>query len=339
MVTGTLRKLVTFTLFLSLLVVMLGAYTRLTTSGLGCPDWPGCYGNLAPANTLDVLEAKKAWTEMIHRYCAGTVGLLILIINILSIYGNFSGKKLSWKIPLFLLGLVVFQALLGMWTVTLKLVPWVVMGHLLGGILIFCGLAYLRVSIIEPRIVGPRPNLHNRNNVGWALAQHLIIFAIVLLFLQIALGGWVSANYAGIACIGFPTCNGSWWPSIDWHHALNFFLPIGVNYEGGILEAGARIGIQWIHRIGAMVVASYILGLSIYLLQKKYQPLHKIVMFIMVLIITQFILGVINVTYQLPLASAVLHNGCAALLLATMFALLYMTNNPGKSYLSLGEER
>lgn len=305
-----IRRLVTITTLLSLVVVMVGAYTRLTASGLGCPDWPGCYGRIAPMG-MDLLQSQKAWTEMIHRYCAGLVGLFIAVINIAVFMGNRQRKKLPWRMPLFLLGLVVFQALLGMWTVTLRLVPWVVLGHLLGGVLIFASLVYLRLELsryMSPADLRIKP---------W------ITLGIFIILGQIALGGWVSSNYAGIACIGFPTCNGSWWPSIDWTHAFNFFLPIGINYEGGVLESTARVGIQWIHRLGALVVFLYILSLSAYLLQKRYRSLHACVLTVLILVLMQCALGVINVVYQLPIIAAVLHNGCAAMLLATMFAMRY----------------
>lgn len=321
----SIRYISTVALIFALLVVMLGAYTRLTHAGLGCPDWPGCYGNLvlpsvqselshAQKQYPDVpIETRKAWTEMLHRYAAGTLALLILLL-VLSVFSSSLQKKpLPKLLPLGLIFLVGLQAVLGMWTVTLKLLPVVVMSHLLGGILIFSGLCYFRwqLSKIESQ---------NLPTWRWGIAG-----GIVIVLVQIGLGGWVSSNYAGIACIGFPQCNAQWFLPLHFSQGFNLFSPVGANYQGGLLDNEVRVTIQIIHRLGALVTAGYVLTLSGLLLtrtKKKY--IHTLAWCAVILVLTQFALGVLNVIYLLPLWIAVAHNGVAALLLATMFSLFYL---------------
>jgi len=323
-----LRCVATVSIGLALLVVMLGAYTRLTNAGLGCPDWPGCYGRMAvsslqgelpnaQARFPDVpIEARKAWTEMVHRYAAGALVLLIVLMNA---YGCVVSEA-PRRIPLVLLFLVAFQALLGMWTVTLKLFPLVVMGHLLGGLLIFSCLCYYRAQLSSVKRVG---------NPNW---RFWITFGLLLIFCQIALGGWVSSNYAGVACIGFPTCNGRWLPHFDFSHAFNLFLPVGANYQGGVLDSAARVTIQFVHRLGALVVATYVLILSGWLWFRVYFiPLRIAAFMAIFLVLVQVGLGIINVVYQLPLQIAVLHNGVAALLLALFFMMRYVVSGGARN--------
>lgn len=323
---NVLRYVVSIAMVLALLVVMLGAYTRLTNAGLGCPDWPGCYGHMVLPSAQHQLikaqrqypeipiESRKAWTEMAHRYAAGTLGLFIFIIGGLVLYRNWFTKKppFPWILPLILGFLVLFQAALGMWTVTLKLLPIVVMAHLLGGVLIFASLCYyrLQLSTIKPVSLPGR---------FW------IFLGVVFVFCQIALGGWVSANYAGISCIGFPTCNGQWLPKLHLYQGFNLFSSVGANYQGGVLDNDVRMTIQWIHRVGALIVAGYILLLSIFLLSTvSHRSIRYMTGLVLVLITLQFTLGILNVVYLLPLAIAVLHNGVAALLLAVMLMLSYL---------------
>jgi len=314
-----LRLLVIFAAVLALFVVMLGAYTRLTDAGLGCPDWPGCYGHMIiqqPSSQHHLstpVESRKALTEMVHRYFAGTLASLIFVIWFSVLLGNRGKKKYPSRLPSLLVLLVLFQAALGMWTVTLKLLPVVVMGHLLGGISIFAGLCYFQMQLSPYK--GPK-------RPGW---RFFIGLGAVLVFLQIALGGWVSANYAGVACVGFPRCNGIWWPILHFSKGFNLFSSIGANYQGGVLDSGVRITIQWVHRLGAFVVAGYmvILGLAIVLRFKK-SKLRLFAWILLFLILIQFALGIANVVYLLPLWVAVLHNGGAALLLATVVMMRYL---------------
>ncbi|MBA3537721.1 MAG: COX15/CtaA family protein [Tatlockia sp.] len=321
-----IRYAVLIAVFLALFVVMLGAYTRLTDAGLGCPDWPGCYGHLvlpSAQTKLDSaqnlypqipIEARKAWTEMAHRYVAGTLGLLILFIAGSVVWRRFQGFRLPLLLPLALIVLVLFQAALGMWTVTLKLLPVVVLGHLLGGILIFsclCRLA-MQLSSVKPISL---PQWH-----FW------IALAALIVFCQIALGGWVSSNYAGIACIGFPQCNGQWLPPLHFSQGFNMFAPVGANYQGGVLDNEIRMTIQFIHRLGAIVTALYILVLASLLVVKVRNRCLRVLAFLAILLVlVQFFLGVMNVVYLLPLWIAVAHNGVAALLMALLLMMLYLS--------------
>ncbi|RUR02370.1 COX15/CtaA family protein [Legionella septentrionalis] len=332
-----LRRITTLALILALFVVMLGAFTRLTDAGLGCPDWPGCYGHLVLPTAQNKLthmqtqypgafiETQKAWTEMIHRYAAGSLGLLTLCIFLgVHRYHRFlrsenpvfsqNAIQVSKKLPLILLGLLLFQALLGMWTVTLKLLPIVVMAHLLGGMLIFATLCYFRwqLSDFTPKYL-PR----------W---RFWIALGALLVFMQIALGGWVSSNYAGVACVGFPQCNGEWVPDLYFSQGFNLFSPVGANYQGGLLDNHVRVTIQFIHRVGAYVTASYVIILALCLLKKtQYSHLRAVALAALLLVLGQFLLGVFNVIYLLPLKVAVAHNGLAALLFAAMCSLLYLS--------------
>lgn len=313
-----LITLVTVAMVLALGVVMLGAYTRLTDAGLGCPDWPGCYGKLvlpSAPNELNQaqanypgspIEAGKAWTEMAHRYAAGTLATLILCIAVLALLRKTVPKTL----PLVLVGLVIFQALLGMWTVTLKLLPVVVMSHLLGGIIIFACLCRYRVQLSTYQ-----PIVNSK-------VHALMLVGFILLVIQIALGGWVSANYAGIACIGFPRCNGQWLPQLHFLQGFNLLSPVGANYQGGVLDSDARMTIQIIHRMGALVVGCYLGALSLFLLwRSSYSPVRLGALAVLLLLLTQISLGILNVVYLLPLPVAVLHNGVGALTLAAVFCL------------------
>jgi len=322
----SIRIAATIAVLLALFVVMLGAYTRLTDAGLGCPDWPGCYGQLVlPAADAGLkqaqttfpqipIESRKAWTEMAHRYAAGTLALLILFIGISVIRKRFQGVLLPWHLPVALLILVVFQAALGMWTVTLKLLPVVVMGHLLGGIVIFACLSRFRLQM---------SSLAGQDLPQWRCWLRL---GVLIVFLQIALGGWVSSNYAGISCIGFPQCNGIWWPELHFAKGFNLFSPVGANYQGGVLDNEVRVSIQFVHRLGAVLTATYVLILSgLILLKSRSKYLKAAAWLLALLVLLQFILGVMNVIYLLPIHVAVAHNGVAALLLATIFSALHFT--------------
>lgn len=321
-----LRLIAFFAMILAFIVVMLGAYTRLTHAGLGCPDWPGCYGQMVvPSQTQQQmavqkmyptapLEARKAWTEMIHRYVAGTLALLIVGINILAWFNRRQGASVI--LPTVLLGLICFQAALGMWTVTLKLLPIVVMGHLLGGLLIFGGLVYLN-------LLGSADNFYpkalRRDPSVWT---KWLYWALSIVFCQIALGGWVSSNYAGLACVGFPQCNGQWLPPLTWEHSFQLWSTVGANYQGGLLDIASRVTIQMVHRLGALITVIYLGSLAIKLLRTDSTIFIKWNVAIMLAcLIAQIALGIINVLYMLPLWAAVAHNGMAALLFAAVIGL------------------
>ncbi len=317
-------RVVAFTaLILSFVVVMVGAYTRLTDAGLGCPDWPGCYGHYAVPKSQDQLqqaqmqypqlpvESEKAWTEMIHRYLAGTLGLLVILLSLSLLVKRLRGNTQLWCLPMVLITLIFFQAALGMWTVTLKLLPVVVMGHLLGGMLIVACLSRVNLEI---------NHFSKTASVRW---RPWLILGLAILFIQIALGGWVSSNYAGISCIGFPQCNGLWVPKLHFSQGFNLFSALGTNYQGGVLEHEVRVTIQFIHRVGALITAVYLFSLGMAILTRGVAGFRVIGLILSILVVVQFVLGIINVTHLLPLAIAVAHNGVAALLFAVLFSALY----------------
>lgn len=198
-----------------------------------------------------------------------------------------------------------------MWTVTLKLLPVVVMGHLLGGMLIVACLSRLNLQLNQ---------FPQTASIRW---RPWLILGLIILFTQIALGGWVSSNYAGISCIGFPQCNGQWIPKLHLTQGFNLFSVVGANYQGGVLEHEVRVTIQFIHRIGALITAVYLLILGIAMFFRGFNEFKKIGFIICILVAVQFALGIVNVTHLLPLAVAVAHNGVAALLFAILFSALY----------------
>ncbi len=326
---GTARKILLAALLLTFVVVVLGAYVRLSDAGLGCPDWPGCYGHLigvpdtdselahAQNNFEREVEASKAWKEMIHRYCAGTLGILIFIIAIALFKKDHRGERHALAGSL-LAAVLIFQALLGMWTVTLQLKPLIVMGHLLGGFTLFNLLVWQwwRTSSLQPQI-----NLASANTLF-----KLAIFTVMVLVGQIALGGWVSSNYAALACVDFPQCQQSWWPMMDFKDAFILWRGLGIDYEFGVLDHPARVAIHYVHRIGALVTTLVILYYAFRLLKCSNQSgiFRTNVFIIMGLLLLQVSLGISNVVFKLPLPIAVMHNGVALLLLASLVSSISM---------------
>ncbi len=305
------RRMAGAALLLALLVVMLGAYVRLSDAGLGCPDWPGCYGKavVPGATTLypeRPLVAHKAWKEMIHRYAAGTLGLLILGLFLMT----RQKPALAWARPYTsgLLLLVIFQSLLGMWTVTLKLHPLVVMGHLLGGLSVT---ALLLVAWLGPR---ERRLPTGPGVVVWGR------LALIVVVLQITLGGWTSANYATTSCPDFPTCQGSWWPPMNFADAVWPSAPPSAgDYEGGTLAGDSRTAIHFTHRLGAVLTLLVVGGLAYQLLRMRGAARIGGV-WLGGMLVLQFGLGVANIWLHFPLGVAVAHNGGAALLLLSLVA-------------------
>lgn len=312
---------------LALMVIMHGAYTRLSDAGLGCPDWPGCYGKLVmPRSPQDIKKAQtafphnpivsaKAWTEMTHRYLAGTLGLLILA---LAVWALMRKRKIHTQrvwVPWLLVALVGVQAALGMWTVTLKLLPLVVMSHLLGGMTIAALLWWMSLSnrdIMQP------PAYKVSTLKPWAVG------AIIIVALQIFLGGWTSTHYAGLACPTFPFCHGSLFPPLHLKTAFNVFSPVGPNYNGGHLAMDARVTIQMVHRYGALITTAYLLPFSLALMMvNEFKTLRPLGVMILSILCIQFTLGVLNIVHQLPLWVAVAHNGVAALMLLTLVTVIY----------------
>lgn len=310
-----MRPLVYFTTFLAFCVIVLGAYVRLSDAGLGCPDWPGCYGEVvvphpherdeAQARFPDKpLEPHKAWKEMMHRYLAGTLGLLILVITVAAWRGQT--LRPSRGLATMLLALVTFQALLGMWTVTELLKPVIVSAHLLGGLATLSLLVWLSL-----RLKSAPSDRAGRISLSRLLAA----VALLVLVGQIALGGWTSSNYAALACPDFPTCQGQWVPPMDAANAFRLHRELGYSADGELLSLPALTAIQWTHRVGALVTLLILGTLSLRLFRT---PLRHHGAWLLVLLLTQIGLGVANVLLRLPLPIAVLHNAVAALLLISM---------------------
>ncbi len=304
-------------------VVILGAWVRLTDAGLGCPDWPGCYGVLTVPQTEEQLARAEqfrpdravdigaAWREMIHRYLAGILGLMTLALAVLAIV-NRRDPEQPVALPVGLLALIIFQSLLGMWTVTLLLKPLIVMLHLLGGLTTLGGLFLLaRMARHTPR--PPREGLGLRR---------LGIAGLAVLVVQIALGGWTSTNYAALACPDFPTCQTQWWPDMDFNEAFIMWRGLGVDYEHGILDGEANTAIHMTHRIGAVIASAVLLWLATAALRRSdSRRVHRAAWLMTAALVAQVSIGILIVLYSLPLGLATAHNGMAALLLLAVINL------------------
>ncbi|CAN4274047.1 cytochrome c oxidase assembly protein [Methylophilaceae bacterium] len=308
------KGLVLAATLLALCVVSLGAYVRLTDAGLGCPDWPGCYGTLTvPQSEAAILQAQttypnssvevgKAWREMAHRYLAGTLGLFVLSIFVLGWKARNEIKSSPYTSS-FLLLLIGFQAMLGMWTVTMLLKPAIVSGHLLGGMSTLALLSWL-----AHRHWG----YYSDSIVTCQRLRLAIRLALVLLFMQIFLGGWTSTNYAALACTDFPTCHGAWVPDMDFSDAFHMVRELGLSKDGSTLSLASLTAIQWTHRVGALVSFIYLGTLGLTTL--KYWQLQRWSFLLLGALITQIALGISNLVLHLPLVLAVAHNFTAALL-------------------------
>lgn len=320
------KKLVFVSVLLALVVVTLGAYTRLTHAGLGCPDWPTCYGLINVPETAEQIalaeqaypqsqvEPAKAWNEMIHRYFAGALGLLILAIAFLSFKNRAQGTPL--RLPLLILVIVIFQAALGMWTVTMKLMPIVVMGHLLGGFttLSLLFLLYLRL----------KPHRINRSDFSIKKYGRYGLLGIILLTGQIALGGWTSSNYAALSCVELPICQSGWQEQMNFEKSFDLIPPERESYEFGHLSHDERVTIHVIHRFGAIAITIYLTWLLLMIYFKaQTSTFRKSAVIVGLALFTQVSLGVSNIWFSLPLSIAVGHNLVAACLMLTLIALTY----------------
>jgi len=322
------------TLAFTFVVIVLGAYTRLSDAGLGCPDWPGCYGRLVmPADEAWVAEANelypdrplehaKAWIEMVHRYAAGTLGLLILAMSIIAWQRRHSPDQQFW-VPMILLGLVIFQSLLGMWTVTLLLKPVVVMGHLLGGMTIFLLLFWQMLSTQYSNKVSDKGFYQKSRMYPWA------ILGLVVVYVQISLGGWTSANYAALVCPDLPTCQGSWWPQMDFKEGFMPWRGLGVDYEFGVLDTDARTAVHMSHRIGAVLTLLVVGAIAFAAMRDRDTVIRRSGQVLLILLLVQFSLGLANIIFFIPISVAVAHNAVASLLLASMGALLFHSRYSG----------
>jgi cytochrome c oxidase assembly protein subunit 15 len=354
-------------LVLCFVVIVLGAWVRLSHAGLGCPDWPGCYGEITWPDRSPEIEAAnreyperpveigKAWREMVHRYAAGSLGLIVFVLALAAAWRDRAARAgvilaaigaalgivlyssaaptlalaaggLGIALPLLAawrlnapghrrlivatLGVIIFQALLGKWTVTLQLKPIVVTSHLLGGMTTFALLLWYTL-----RLHGVGRTADRTSGRVW------VALALIAVAIQIALGGWVSANYAALSCgVDFPRCIGQWWPAMDWREAFVLWRGIGVNYEGGVLDGATRIAIQIAHRGFALVVLLVVGAVALrWLLRTGFRAHAAAIGTVLAL---QLALGIANVVNALPLAVATTHNAMAAVLLGLLVGLL-----------------
>lgn len=312
---------------LCLVVVVLGAYVRLSDAGLGCPDWPGCYGHLTIPQSEEAVaraeqrfperpvEAEKAWLEMIHRYAASVLGLLLIAGAILSL--RHRGTALPTVLPWVLLVAVLIQGTLGMWTVTWLLKPAVVTAHLMGGMTILALLFLQTVATrrgLRPRPPASAPPPHITPGL-----RRFGLIALVVLVIQIFLGGWTSTNYAALGCPDFPTCHGAYWPpETDFRSGFKIWHGIGEDFEGGILSSDARATIHYVHRLGAIVTTLVLGFLALRLWRRARLPKHASA--VAVTLIVQVLIGISIIKLQLPLGLATGHNLGAALLLLAVVA-------------------
>ena len=317
-----LRNLAWIATAFALLVIVFGAFVRLSNAGLSCPDWPTCYSKLAwPTQTHEVaaanaafpdrpVEADKAWREQVHRMLVGGLSLVTFALAGFAFVRRRDLGRLAF-VAYFAAVFIVFQAALGMWTVTLKLLPLVVAAHLLGGMTLFALLAYTALRLTLAPVAADYP----------IKLRRMTIAGLVLVAIQIALGGWTSANYAALACgTDCPTCLGSWWPATDFHQAFVLWRQVGVDYEGGVLDAPARTAIQLAHRIGALLVFGHVGATSLRALRAP--GMHGFGIALAIALLAQIALGISNVVFGLPLPVAAAHNAGAALLLFALLALL-----------------
>lgn len=326
------RRLLLIATLLAFAVIALGAYVRLSDAGLGCPDWPGCYGHwlgvpdapheqhaAAQAFPDRPVDTGKAWKEMLHRYLAGTLGLMILSLCILAWRQDMRSRQ-SPALPTALLGVVGLQAALGMWTVTLLLKPVIVTLHLIGGmttLALLAGMAVAQRSAVQAD-TGLRP-----------ATSLLALAALLAVIVQIALGGWVSSNYAALACPDFPTCQGQWQPEMDLTHAFSLHRELGHTADGQLLPLAALTAIHWTHRLGAIVVALLAGTLAVTLISSASQLWRRCGLLLGALLLGQIGLGIANVLWSLPLALAVAHNLGAACLLTTTLSINVLIHRTG----------
>ena len=321
-------RLALFGTCFALAVIMLGAFTRLVDAGLGCPDWPGCYGHvlwpneaheIAAANTAyphAPVELDKTWPEMVHRYLASTLGVIAIALVVLAWRNRGPGQPI--KLPLFLLGFVILQGLFGMWTVTLKLWPQVVTAHLLGG---FTTISLLWILTLRLNARHWQPDGETRARLS--RYRFHAVAALVVVIAQIALGGWTTSNYAAVACPDLPTCQAQWLPHMDFAQGFNLFQHVGPNYLGGTMTNEARVAIHMSHRVGAVVTLLVVGLLSLRLLRDSYPGARRLGALIGAVLALQICLGLGNILLQFPVWVATAHNVVGALLLLSVISLNY----------------
>ncbi len=347
-------RLVAITAFLTLDLIAFGAFVRLTDSGLGCPDWPGCYGQLLPATASAQINQAivdqggaqgpvnhaKAWIEMLHRYVASFIGVLILVMLVRALVAKFRGGKsstwlratsefssasvgLAW--PLVLLIVVSLQGLFGKWTVTLKLMPIVVTTHLMGGMLLFALLIWFW--------------MRERHRAGETRAMTIMVtggvkvivwLAVITLAVQIFLGGWVSTNYAVMACGAFPGCNGEMRPTVAWNEGFTMLRALGRNPDGTFLSIEGLRAIHWAHRIGALVTSAVVIAAAV-ALQRAHSALRPLALWITLGLVLQVVIGISTVHFAKPILLATAHNFFASALLALLLVAAYRVTGPNSN--------
>jgi heme a synthase len=312
---------------LCLVVVVVGAWVRLTDAGLGCPDWPGCYGHVHPAQLTERVEDinaaypdrpfdyTKALNEMVHRYIASTLGLLIIVLAALSVW-NRRDPRQPRVLPWVLLATVLLQGLLGMWTVTLLLKPLIVTLHLLGGLTTLSMLWWLSLAPERRELKAAERRV-----------RRLAVVAMGFVIVQVALGGWTSTNYAAAACTDFPKCQERWWPEMDFGDAFVLWRGLGIDYEGGVLDAPARVAIHYVHRIGAYVVTVLLVTLAVAAWRRaRTLPVQLSAMAVLAALLLQLAIGMNLIWQGWPLWLGTAHNaGAAAVVLAMIAVLRYLT--------------
>jgi fused signal recognition particle receptor len=330
------RKITLFSVVLALIVIVLGSYVRLSGAGLGCPDWPGCYGQAIPFDFAQgrvgdqadfksraakafpdqPLDITKAWKEMTHRYLAAALGMTVLLLALIS-WREKQSRVTVMMASFSLVLLVGLQAALGMWTVKMHVMPIVVTGHLLLGMMTFWLLFWLYLRV-NPKVADTSVQTGLRNFAR---------FAMLILFLQIVLGGWVSANYAALACTGFPQCNGSWWPDADYQSALNLFNGLITGYTG-VLSFDAQVAVLWLHRVGALVCFIVLSLVTLRAASEKYaKPVRRAGLLLSLLLLVQISLGIMSVKLGMPLWVEVAHNAFAALLMLPLIAISFYSGH------------
>lgn len=329
-------KLVALTAFVTLDLIAFGAFVRLTDSGLGCPDWPGCYGQFLPTQakaeinqaiaeqggTHGPVSHGKAWIEMLHRYVATFIGALIVVMVTRAAAARWHAADaaararaiapvgLGW--PLLLLAVVLVQGLFGKWTVTLKLMPIVVTAHLIGGMTLFALLVWFWMRERE------RAGDAQAARIGAPPAARLLVWlAIVALYGQIFLGGWVSTNYAVLACPDFPGCHGTLAPRVDYAEGFTLMRELGKNPDGTMLSIEGLKAIHWAHRLGALAVTVIIVAAALALMRGN-RALRREAIWIKTALLAQILIGIGTVIFDQPILLATAHNFFAAVLLATL---------------------
>ena len=323
-----LQALTVLTLFLTFDLVLFGAFTRLTDSGLGCPDWPGCYGSSSPVGASAEITAAqtamptgpvthgKAWVEMIHRYLATTVGVLIIVLTVGAWRQRWRARRqqapepaVSPWWPTFTLFWVCLQGAFGAWTVTMKLFPAIVTAHLIGGSVLLMLLCVQAVhKTLQTRNLSPTP-VPRGIYIGMAVTALLVVA-------QTLLGGWVSTNYAVLACTTFPTCQGSLWPDMDFAQGFQIWRELGLLKDGSHISFQALTAIHYVHRLAAYVVLAALFALAWQM--RRANVLRDQMRWLVGLALLQFLTGLSNVVLDWPLVAAVRHTGGAAAMLVVL---------------------